>query len=92
MEKLKLPTVREVFRKKFSVFIISFAESLEELIPQKSFFSTEEVAEIFGVRSKTVRKWIYSGKVRAVKVGSQWRIPRGELIEFAANNNSWLIE
>ena len=87
-----MPTVREVFRKKFSIFITSFAECLEEIIPQKTFFSTEEVAAIFGVKPKTVRKWIYSGKVRATKLGSQWRIPRSELIEFAANNNSWLIE
>ncbi|WP_246051367.1 helix-turn-helix domain-containing protein [Balnearium lithotrophicum] len=84
--------MREAFKKKFSIFITSFAEYLEELIPQKPFFSTEEVAEIFGVRPKTVRKWIYSGKVRATKLGTQWRIPRNELIEFAANNNSWLIE
>ena len=87
-----MPTVKEVFKKEFSLFMVSFAECIEKLIPKKPFFSTEEVADIFGVKPKTVRKWIYSGKVRATKLGSQWRIPRNELIEFAANNNSWLIE
>lgn len=38
--------------------------------------TTAEIAEALGVTASTVRRWIGSGDLRAVRVGGQWRVPR----------------
>ena len=38
-----------------------------------------EVAEIFGVHWQTIRNWIKSGKIRAVKIEGTVRIPEEEI-------------
>ena len=43
--------------------------------PEERFLSTEEVAERLQVDEQTVRRWIKSGKLEAVKPGREWRIP-----------------
>lgn len=42
---------------------------------EERFLSTEEVAERLQVDEQTVRRWIKSGKLDAVKPGREWRIP-----------------
>jgi excisionase family DNA binding protein len=42
---------------------------------EERFLSTEEVAERLQVDEQTVRRWIKSGKLEAVKPGREWRIP-----------------
>lgn len=44
-------------------------------MPEGRFLSTEEVAERLQVDEQTVRRWIKSGKLEAVKPGREWRIP-----------------
>lgn len=44
--------------------------------------SVYEVAKIFGVHFQTVRKWIYSGKMKAVKVGRIVRVDDSEIERF----------
>jgi excisionase family DNA binding protein len=44
---------------------------------EERFLSTEEVAERLQVDEQTVRRWIKSGKLEAVKPGREWRIPPG---------------
>jgi excisionase family DNA binding protein len=46
-------------------------------VAQERFLSTEEVAERLQVDEQTVRRWIKSGKLEAVKPGREWRIPPG---------------
>jgi len=41
--------------------------------------TVREVAEIFSVCEMTVRRWIYSGKLKAVKVGRTVRIQESEI-------------
>ena len=41
--------------------------------------STEQVAEVLAVKPKTVRRWIASGELPAVKLHRQWRIRAHEL-------------
>lgn len=38
-----------------------------------------EVAKILGFRERTVRQWIVDGKIKAVKIMSEWRIPEEEI-------------
>lgn len=57
--------------------------------PRKSFLQAElprprtafvpEVAEAIGVSGLTIQNWIKSGKLKATKIGHQWRIPVTEV-------------
>ncbi|MBB6480926.1 excisionase family DNA-binding protein [Spirochaeta isovalerica] len=44
-----------------------------------SFYSVESAAEKLDVHSRTVLRFIRDGKLKAVKVGRQWRIRREDL-------------
>ncbi len=46
------------------------------------FYTCEEVAEMYLVKITTVWEWIKRGKLRAVKIGKQYRIPKDALDEF----------
>ncbi|MBN2657903.1 MAG: helix-turn-helix domain-containing protein [Spirochaetales bacterium] len=49
----------------------------------ESFYSVESASEKLGVHSRTVLRFIRDGKLKAAKVGRQWRIRREDLMEFA---------
>ncbi|KKK46851.1 hypothetical protein LCGC14_3161080 [marine sediment metagenome] len=42
----------------------------------------KEVAEKFGVHEQTVYRWVYSGKLKAIKVGGLLRVTEEQLKEF----------
>lgn len=49
-------------------------------LPNKALLRPDEVAEYYSVKEKTVRGWINTGKLEAVKVaGKLWRIPRSAI-------------
>ncbi|MCT4634373.1 MAG: helix-turn-helix domain-containing protein [Firmicutes bacterium] len=51
---------------------------------EKAYYTVDETAEKLGVHSKTIRRYIYSGKIGAQKVAGQWRI-YGESIDQYLN-------
>ena len=52
------------------------------------FLTIYEVAEVLGLHHKTVRGFIANGKLKAVKVGKQWRITKKDLDVFMGQDNS----
>ena len=47
---------------------------------EKEWYTTGEAAKILGVSFRTIKRWIYSGKISAVKtVGGHYRIHREEI-------------
>lgn len=46
------------------------------------YYTVEETAQKIGVHTKTVRRYIYSGKIKALKLGGQWRIAEDDLNEY----------
>jgi len=46
---------------------------------------TRQVAKELGVTPRTVAKWIRDGDLKAVKVGTNWRVRREELDAFIAS-------
>ena len=54
-------------------------------LPDKTFYSVDEVATYLSVGPGTVYTLIESGRLGAIRVGKKlWRIPRTELQRFLA--------
>jgi len=51
----------------------------------KQLYSTEEVAEQLGLHVRTVRGYVRDGRLRAVRVGKQYRITRADLEAFVGS-------
>lgn len=54
---------------------------------EEKFYTIDQIAEILGMHHKTIRKFITEGKLRANKVGRQWRITGHDLSLFMESNN-----
>ncbi|MGW5051723.1 helix-turn-helix domain-containing protein [Actinokineospora sp. NPDC004072] len=48
----------------------------------KELYSTEEVAEQLGLHVRTVRGYVREGRLKAVRIGKQYRITRADLEAF----------
>ncbi|MGL5347966.1 MAG: helix-turn-helix domain-containing protein [Peptostreptococcaceae bacterium] len=54
---------------------------------EEKFYTIDQIAEILGMHHKTIRRFITEGKLRANKIGKQWRISGHDLSIFMENNN-----
>ncbi|SDJ37611.1 helix-turn-helix domain-containing protein [Lutimaribacter saemankumensis] len=56
-----------------------------------SYISVKECAVFLGMNTKTIRRWITSGKLPATKPGHDWRIAKSDLKALlAARGNGTL--
>lgn len=55
------------------------------LMDYKDYYSIAEVADHLNLSQKSIRRYIAAGQLGAVKIGSNYRIPRGAL-EYFINN------
>lgn len=44
--------------------------------------TVKEVAEMLRVHQRTAYRLITGGSIRAIKIGSQWRVPESALMDF----------
>jgi excisionase family DNA binding protein len=51
-------------------------------LPDKELLRPDEVAKFYSVSDKTVRGWIVTGKLMAVKVVKGWRIHRQDALDL----------
>jgi len=49
---------------------------------KEKYYTIEEVSQKLDVHTKTIRRYIYSGKIQALKVGGQWRIYEDALNQY----------
>ena len=42
---------------------------------EDKFYSIDEVAEILGLSSQTIRKLVKEGRIKAIRLGHAYRIP-----------------
>ncbi|SDE80842.1 helix-turn-helix domain-containing protein [Ruegeria marina] len=56
-----------------------------------TFLSVKEVAALFRVCPKTVRRWIQSGELPATRLGRDWRIARNNLKAHAAAHGNQVL-
>ncbi|WP_170433117.1 helix-turn-helix domain-containing protein [Ruegeria arenilitoris] len=48
-----------------------------------AYLSVRDVAALFRISIKTVRRWIKSGELPATRLGRDWRIARSDLYALA---------
>ncbi len=48
----------------------------------KSFYSTAEVAVLFGMNRVTIYRWVKEGKIGAYKIGKRHKIPVSEVMRL----------
>ncbi|WP_240839568.1 helix-turn-helix domain-containing protein [Acidaminobacter sp. JC074] len=51
-------------------------------------YTVDEVAEVLEVSVKTIRRYIYAGKIGASKIGGQWRINQDQLDDYVRSTSS----
>ena len=54
----------------------------------KNYYTVDEVADKIGVHTKTIRRYIYSGKLSAKKIDGQWRVTEEALDEYMNGGSS----
>ncbi len=55
---------------------------MSKRINKIKFYLTEEISDILGLSEWSVRKYIHSGRIHAIKIGSAWHISNESLNEF----------
>ncbi|MBN2897842.1 MAG: helix-turn-helix domain-containing protein [Clostridia bacterium] len=55
---------------------------------EKNYYTVEEAAGKIGVHTKTIRRYIYSGKLSAKKIAGQWRVSDEALEEYLNGSGS----
>lgn len=55
---------------------------------ENKFYTIDQVAEVLDIHHKTVRKFIKEGRLKANKIGKQWRISQVDLDLFMKNKKS----
>ena len=48
----------------------------------KTYYTCGEVANLYRVKIATVWSWIRTGKLKAIRAGKQYRIPKDAFAEF----------
>lgn len=49
---------------------------------EKQYYSVKDVSNLLGVGARTVQRYIHAGKIKAVKIGKEYRINEQSLKEF----------
>jgi len=52
----------------------------------EELYSVEQVAELLGLHVRTVRNYVRDGRLKAVRIGKQYRISRANLEELTGSN------
>ena len=52
------------------------------IIQKEKLFTVQETADYLSLSSQTIRRWINTGKLNAVKIGKEFRIKLSELNQF----------
>lgn len=60
----------------------SLKKEVEGKNMEKQYYSVKDVSNLLGVGARTVQRYIHAGKIKAVKIGKEYRINEQSLKEF----------
>lgn len=68
----------------------AFKSELDDMLmqPESKYFSVEGIAKDLAVSTETVRRWVRTGKLKAVRAGRQYRITPDDLAGFLERNSA----
>ncbi|MFW5500654.1 MULTISPECIES: helix-turn-helix domain-containing protein [unclassified Maridesulfovibrio] len=52
------------------------------LTPSPTLYTVREIADTLRIHPRTAYRLVQEGKIRGIKVGSQWRVPESSLLEY----------
>ncbi len=52
------------------------------MTPSPTLYTVREIADTLRIHPRTAYRLIQEGKIRGIKVGSQWRVPESSLLEY----------
>ncbi|MBI9008710.1 MAG: helix-turn-helix domain-containing protein [Tenericutes bacterium] len=55
----------------------------------ENYYTLSDLIDILGVSRRTLLKYIKQGKLRAFKLGNQWRVTEAELNKFKEKNSNY---
>jgi predicted site-specific integrase-resolvase len=55
----------------------------------ENHYTLSDLIDILGVSRRTLLKYIKQGKLRAFKLGNQWRVTEAELNKFKEKNSNY---
>ncbi len=55
----------------------------------ENHYTLSDLIDILGVARRTLLKYIKQGKLRAFKLGNQWRVTEAELNKFKEKNSNY---
>ena len=58
------------------------------LVTQEKYWTPKEIADLFSVSEETVRRYVRTKQLRAIRFGGNVRIPDDALREFIEKQNS----
>ena len=51
----------------------------------EKYYNLKDIAELLSVSEKTIRRYIQSGKIKAIKIGNRLKISESNYMEFINN-------
>jgi len=54
----------------------------KSLTPSPTLYTVREIADTLRIHPRTAYRLVQEGKIRGIKVGSQWRVPESSLLEY----------
>ncbi len=55
------------------------------MTPSPTLYTVREIADTLRIHPRTAYRLIQEGRIRGIKVGSQWRVPESSLLEYIEN-------
>ncbi|WP_432738531.1 helix-turn-helix domain-containing protein [Maridesulfovibrio sp. FT414] len=52
------------------------------MTPSPTLYTVREIADTLRIHPRTAYRLIQEGRIRGIKVGSQWRVPERSLLEY----------
>lgn len=57
----------------------------------QEYYSSEELAEMLGITTRTIRNYLKNGKIKGYKIGGKWRFSKNNIEEFIRNQRNELL-
>lgn len=58
---------------------------------EQEYYTSEELAVMLGVTTRTIRNYLKDGKIKGYKIGGKWRFSKGNIEEYIRSQKNELL-